>query len=91
MKTERGVSMPYFIEIPDYATYSGHEADFHFTYNANSGGGQAFLGGRFRDASGHLVSPEVLNGKNAILNAVSELIVVLIIQSLSMTRRRNMR
>ena len=33
--------MSYFNEIADYATYSGHEADFHFTYNANSGGGRA--------------------------------------------------
>ena len=39
--------MSYFNEIADYATYSGHEADFHFTYNANSGGGQAFFRGRF--------------------------------------------
>ena len=49
--------MSYFNEISDYATYSGHEADFHFSYNANSGGGQAFLGGRFYDENGHLTSP----------------------------------
>lgn len=55
--------MSYFNEIPDYATYSGHEADFHFSYNANSGGGQAFLGGRFYDENGHLTSPETLNGR----------------------------
>lgn len=36
--------MSYFNEISDYATYSGHEADFHFSYNANSGGGQAGVG-----------------------------------------------
>lgn len=46
--------MSYFNEISDYATYSGHEADFHFSYNANSGGGQAFLGGRFYDENGQL-------------------------------------
>lgn len=55
--------MSYFNEISDYATYSGHEADFHFSYNANSGGGQAFLGGRFYDENGHLTSPETLNGR----------------------------
>lgn len=58
--------MLYFNEIADYATYSGHEADFHFTYNANSGGGQAFLGGRFYDENGQLTSPETLNGKIAV-------------------------
>lgn len=58
--------MSYFNEIADYATYSGHEADFHFTYNANSGGGQAFLGGRFYDENGQLTSPETLNGKIAV-------------------------
>ena len=60
--------MSYFNEIADYATYSGHEADFHFTYNANSGGGQAFLGGRFYDENGQLTSPETLNGKFAFLD-----------------------
>lgn len=62
--------MSYFNEIADYATYSGHEADFHFTYNANSGGGQAFLGGRFYDENGQLTSPETLNGKFAIFRYV---------------------
>lgn len=62
--------MSYFDEIADYATYSGHEADFHFTYNANSGGGQAFLGGRFYNESGQLTSPETLNGKLAIFRYV---------------------
>lgn len=37
--------MSYFSEIASYTTYSGNEDDFHFNYNANSGGGQAFLGG----------------------------------------------
>ncbi len=58
--------MSYFREISEYATYSGSEADFHFIYNANSGGGQAFLAGRFYDAEGALCSPESLNGKTAI-------------------------
>lgn len=58
--------MSYFNEIVDYATYSGQEADFHFTYNANSGGGQAFLGGRFYAANGQLTSPETLNGRIAV-------------------------
>ncbi len=62
--------MSYFNEIADYATYSGHEADFHFTYNANSGGGQAFLGGRFYDENGQLTSPESLNGKIAVFKYI---------------------
>ena len=62
--------MSYFNEIADYTTYSGHEADFHFTYNANSGGGQAFLGGRFYDKNGQLTSPETLNGKIAIFKYI---------------------
>lgn len=62
--------MSYFNEIANYATYSGHEADFHFTYNANSGGGQAFLGGRFYDENGQLTSPETLNGKIAIFKYI---------------------
>ena len=61
-----GEDMLYFKEIADYATYSGSEADFHFIYNANSGGGQAFLGGRFYDDGGDLVSPETLNGRVAV-------------------------
>lgn len=58
--------MSYFYEITDYATYSGCEADFHFTYNANSGGGQAFLGGRFYNENGKLTSPETLNGRISV-------------------------
>lgn len=60
--------MSYFNEITDYATYTGYEADFHFTYNANSGGGQAFLGGQFYDSNGQLTSPETLNGKTAVFS-----------------------
>lgn len=39
--------MTYFIEVTEYQTYANAEADFHFSYNANSGGGQSFLGGMF--------------------------------------------
>ena len=66
MKVNWGENMSYFKEISTYATYSGEDADFHFMYNANSGGGQAFLGGKFLDKNGHLVSPETLNGKTAV-------------------------
>lgn len=55
--------MSYFKEIEEFKTYSGEQADFHFTYNANSGGGQAFLGGKYYDANGDLVSPQILDGK----------------------------
>lgn len=44
--------MTYFTRIDDYRTYSNAKSDFHFDYNANSGGGQAFLGGSFYDAGG---------------------------------------
>lgn len=54
--------MSYFTEIPDYQTYSQEEADFHFIYNANSGGGQSFLGGQFLNEQGTLSSPTILNG-----------------------------
>lgn len=36
--------MTYFTEITGYQTYAKADADFHFSYNANSGGGQSFLG-----------------------------------------------
>ena len=55
--------MSYFTEIPDYKSYSHGEADFHFIYNANSGGGQSFLGGQFFNEKGTLSSPTILDGK----------------------------
>ena len=58
--------MRYFTEITDYQTYQGEEADFHFNYNANAGGGQSRLGGKFYDANGNLSSPILLNGRVAI-------------------------
>lgn len=58
--------MSYFQEISNYDTYSNSDSDFHFMYNANSGGGQAFLGGRYIDEKGNLVSPESLNGRTSI-------------------------
>ena len=54
--------MPYFTEVDDYKTYAGKEDDFHFIYNANTGGGQSFLGGKYRNQSGGLVSPTSLSG-----------------------------
>lgn len=59
-------SMSYFHEINDYRTYVGKDADFHFSYNANTGGGQSFLGGKFRDAHGTLCPSNVLNGRTAM-------------------------
>ena len=35
--------MPYFERVDSYDTYNGYDSDFHYDYNANSGGGQAFL------------------------------------------------
>lgn len=55
--------MSYFKEIDSYETYANNEDDFHFIYNANSGGGQSFFGGKFRDANGNLASPASLNNR----------------------------
>lgn len=54
--------MTYFIEITEYQTYANADADFHFSYNANSGGGQSFLGGMFSNDKGELSSPTILDG-----------------------------
>ncbi len=62
--------MSYFKEISENTTYSGKEADFHFTYNENSGGGQAFLGGRFLNEAGTLTSPETINGLTAVFKCI---------------------
>lgn len=55
--------MSYFKEVGEYQSYSHGEADFHFIYNSNSGGGQSFLGGQFINESGKLSSPTVLDGR----------------------------
>ena len=54
--------MSYFIELSDYQTYAKDSADFHFIYNANSGGGQSFLGGQYLNENGELSSPTNLDG-----------------------------
>ena len=55
--------MAYFKEVEDYRTYLGKDDDFHFIYNANTGGGQSFLGGKFRTDTGELSAPASLNGR----------------------------
>ena len=57
----------YFSEITPDSIITDKDADFRFTYNANSGGGQAFLAGKFRDKSGNLTSPTVLDDYNIAL------------------------
>ena len=57
--------MPYFKKVDGFDTYEGHNSDFHYDYNANSGGGQAFLGGSFTDNEGNLHSAKDLEGKLA--------------------------
>ena len=54
--------MSYFTEVSDYQSYNNGKEDFHFIYNANSGGGQSFLGGQFINENGNLSSPTVLDG-----------------------------
>lgn len=58
--------MSYFTEVQSYETYADSSDDFHFIYNANTGGGQSFLGGKFSDANGNQISPTVLNGSLGI-------------------------
>lgn len=55
--------MSYFTEVEDFKTYQDKEEDFHFIYNGNTGGGQSFLGGKYRDEGGNLASPIALNGR----------------------------
>ena len=55
--------MTYFKKISDYQTYSGHDSEFHYDFNANSGGGQAFLGGKIIDTAGATASPSELEGR----------------------------
>lgn len=54
-------ALSYFKQISDYRTYLGEEYDFHLDYNANSGGGQAFLGGMFADGNGDKAAASALN------------------------------
>lgn len=56
--------MAYFSQIDSYQTYAGQDADFHYDYNGNSGGGQSFLGGRFL-LNGSLTNPSALSGRTA--------------------------
>lgn len=59
--------MNYFSEILEPETYAEAEDSFHFQYNRNSGGGQAFLGGNFFDEEGKRKSASELNNKRAKL------------------------
>ena len=56
----------YFTEVVGYETYAAQADDLHFNFNANSGGGQSFLGGKFRDAKGGLSPSFHLNGRKAV-------------------------
>lgn len=58
-------ALSYFKRIDDYRTYLGEECDFHLDYNANSGGGQAFLGGTFTGEDGNKTSAAKLNSLTA--------------------------
>ena len=54
--------MSYFRKISDYRTYLRHDSEFHYEFNANSGGGQAFLGGKIVDTDGNPALPSELEG-----------------------------
>lgn len=59
--------MRYFEQVESPDTYAGSSDDFHFHYNRNSGGGQAFLGGSFYDADNSLRAASHLNGVRTFL------------------------
>ena len=58
--------MKSFCEIGNYKTYDGQAEDLHFHYNANSGGGQSFLGGKFSDGTGAIVASSALDGRTGV-------------------------
>lgn len=57
--------LSYFRQIEDYRTYLGEECDFHLDYNANSGGGQSFLGGIYEGENGDKFATSMLSGLTA--------------------------
>ncbi len=59
--------MTYFEELASLPNYPSTGPDFKFSYNPNSGGGQAFLAGRPIDGNKHAFAPSVLSGKKALL------------------------
>lgn len=57
--------LAYFKKVESYKTYEGESDNFHLDYNANSGGGQAFLGGSYTDDDGELHAAHDLSGREA--------------------------
>jgi hypothetical protein len=55
--------MSYFDPLKSLPDYPEAEGNFRFSYNANSGGGQSFLAGKFKDKNGALADPKSLDGK----------------------------
>lgn len=55
--------MSYFHELGGDLVYPRGVPDFRLNYNHNSGGGQAFLPGKFYDTTGNLQPPSMLDGK----------------------------
>lgn len=60
--------MSYFTKVSDYQSYREKKEDFHWNYNANSGGGQQFLAGQFINEKGELLSPTILDGCFGVFN-----------------------
>ncbi|MBT1017572.1 AAA family ATPase [Canibacter sp. lx-72] len=54
--------MSFLLELAERGSYSPPNAEFYFTYNHNSGGGQAFLGGRPHGRDGHPTDLKALDG-----------------------------
>lgn len=59
------MALSYFKKVETYQTYSGQESNLHYDFNANSGGGQAFLGGKVVSPSGNAIPARSLEGRVA--------------------------
>jgi len=58
--------MTYFEEVQQLPDYPEADGDFRFSYNGNSGGGNSFLAGKYKDKDGQLTKPVTLEGKQGV-------------------------
>lgn len=58
--------MSYFEELPKLPVYPDVDGNFRFSYNKNSGGGQSFLAGKFKNKDGQLIAPATLDRKQGV-------------------------
>lgn len=60
----------YFYPTDSVATDADSGMDFRISHNGNSGGGQVFLAGKYRDEVGEVRQSNNLNGKHAVMEFV---------------------